>query len=239
MNASELSSRRCVAVIPARGGSKRIPHKNIRPFAGRPLIEYAIGLAQECGLFERIIVSTDSSEICEAAEKAGAEVPFMRPAMFSDDHVTSAAVIHHALEAIAAEDQYEYVCCLYPATPFTNSDDLQRGLALLIDGDAKSTFAVTRFAAPIRRAFEQRQDKTLALVWPEYRDTRSQDLRETYHDIGQFYWLPVQSFMQDQVLISEQSRGVVYERWRAHDIDTEEDWMLAETIFRSISKDRQ
>lgn len=225
-----------IAVIPARGGSKRIPRKNIRRFAGRPLIAYAIELARTSGLFARVIVSTDSPEIRAAAEQAGAEVPFVRPAELSDDHATTAAVLAHALHAVDAADRYAYACCIYPATPFATAGDLRRGLTLVEDG-AGSSLAVAGFAAPIRRAFERAPDGTLAMTWPEHRDTRSQDLAEAFHDAGQFYWVPVRGFMARPVLFTETSRGVVFERWRAHDIDTDEDWMRAELIFRALKMD--
>ncbi len=235
---SKPGSLRNIAVIPARGGSRRISNKNIRLFAGRPLIEYAIALAHSSGLFERVIVSTDSADIRDVAETADAEVPFMRPAGLADDHATTAAVLHHALAAIDAERKYDFACCIYPATPFTTIEDLVEGWALVADNGAPTSLAVTRFAAPIWRAFERRADQTISMVWPEHRDTRSQDLPETFHDAGQFYWVSVPAFMEDPVLISARSGGVVYERWRAHDIDTEEDWVRAELIFRSIEKDR-
>jgi pseudaminic acid cytidylyltransferase len=236
VTASDRSRPACVAVIPARGGSKRIPKKNIRPFAGRPLIEYAIDLARTCGLFERVVVSTDSPEIAALAESAGAEVPFTRPAELADDHATTAAMLQHALAALDARGRYDYACCLYPATPFTRPDDLQAGLELVADTGAASSLAVTGFAAPIWRAMERQADGRLTLVWPEHRDTRSQDLPETFHDAGQFYWVPVAGFLDAPALLTDNSRGVIFERWRAHDIDTEEDWMRAETIFRMLKQ---
>ena len=194
MNETDKSKPACVAVIPARGGSKRIPGKNIRPFAGRPMIEYAVELARSSGLFARVVVSTDSDEVATIAEQAGAEVPFRRPAALADDHTTTAAVLAQALDALDARTHYDYACCIYPATPFTTPDDLHAGLAFVADGDAASSFAVTGFAAPIWRAMKRGPDGSLALVWPEHRDTRSQDLPETFHDAGQFYWVPSSAF---------------------------------------------
>ena len=129
MNGFDSHNPACVAIIPARGGSKRIPGKNIRPFAGRPMIEYAVALAQSSGLFARIVVSTDSDEVATLAEQAGAEVPFRRPIELADDHATTAAVLEHALDALDARGQYDFACCIYPATPFTTPDDLRAGLA--------------------------------------------------------------------------------------------------------------
>lgn len=236
MNGTDKSNPTCVAIIPARGGSKRIPRKNIRPFAGRPMIEYAVDLARYSGLFARIVVSTDSDEVATLAEQAGADVPFRRPGELAEDHTTTAAVLEHALGALDARAQYDYACCIYPATPFTTPDDLRAGLAFVADGGAASSFAVAGFAAPIWRALERRPDGSMAMVWPEHRDTRSQDLPEAFHDAGQFYWMPVVGFLDAPVLLTESSRGVVFERWRAHDIDTEEDWLRAEAIYQTMKQ---
>jgi len=200
------------------------------------VIEYAIGCALSSDLFTQVIVSTDSPEIAEIATRAGAEVPFMRPSALADDHTTTAAVLEHALDALDARVHYDYACCIYPATPFTTPDDLRAGLALVADGGAASSFAVTGFAAPVGRAMERRPDGSLAMVWPEHRDTRSQDLPETFHDAGQFYWVPVADFLDAPALLTDRSRGVVFERWRAHDIDTEEDWMRAEAIYQTMKQ---
>jgi pseudaminic acid cytidylyltransferase len=224
----------CIAIIPARGGSKRIPKKNIRTFAGRPMIDHAIELTRSSGLFDRIIVSTDSPEIAAIAEQAGAEVPFMRPAPLADDHATTAAVLWHALEAIGSRGTFDFACCLYPATPFTTAADLRAGFDLVAGTGAASAFAVTRYAAPIWRAFKRQPNGRLTMLWPEHRDTRSQDLPEAFHDAGQFYWVPVPGFLDQPALLTDNSRGVVYEGWRAHDIDTEDDWMRAELIFRAL-----
>ncbi|MGB0571207.1 MAG: pseudaminic acid cytidylyltransferase [Alphaproteobacteria bacterium] len=236
MNGIEKSEPVCVAIIPARGGSKRIPGKNIRPFAGRPMIEYAVELARSSGLFVRVVVSTDSDEVTTVAEQAGAEVPFRRPAGLADDHTTTAAVLAHALDALDGRARYDYACCIYPATPFTTSDDLHAGLALVADGGAASSFAVAGFAAPIWRAMERGPEGNLSLVWPEHRAARSQDLPETFHDAGQFYWVPVDGFLDAPVLLTDSSRGVIFERWRAHDIDTEEDWVRAEAIYQTLKQ---
>lgn len=236
MNEFDKINPACIAIIPARGGSKRIPGKNIRPFAGRPMIEYAVGLARSSGLFARIVVSTDSDEVATLAEQAGAEVPFRRPVDLADDHATTTAVLEHALDALDARAQYDYACCIYPATPFTTPDDLRAGLAFVADGGAPTSFAVASFAAPIWRAMERGPDGSVAMVWPEHRDTRSQDLPETFYDAGQFYWIPVAGFLDAPVLLTDRSRGVIFERWRAHDIDTEEDWMQAEAIYQTLKE---
>lgn len=203
------------------------------------MIEYAISLARDSGLFDRVIVSTDSAEIREVAERAGAEVPFQRPAALAHDHATTAAVLAHALEAVGARDRHDYACCLYPATPFATRDDLAQGLALVHEGGAGSALAVTPFPAPIWRAFRHGPDDSLAMLWPEHRNTRSQDLPEAVHDVGQFYWVPVARFLDDPVLFTTTMRGVVFPRWRAHDIDTEEDWVRAEAVYDALTKERR
>lgn len=229
-------SSRAIAVIPARAGSKRIPDKNIRAFAGRPLIAWAIALARESGLFERVVVSTDGPAIRDIALAEGAEAPFMRPADLADDHTTTAAVFAHALQAVGARDVFDHACCLYPACPFTRTGDLAAGLALVADAGARSAFAVAPFPAPVWRSFTRDDDATMRMIWPEHRDTRSQDLPEAYYDVGQFYWVDVGRFLDEPVLLGENARGVVYERWRAHDIDTMEDWVQAELIYRAMTE---
>ena len=223
-----------LAVIPARGGSKRIPGKNIKSFCGRPMIEYAIEAAQRCGLFARIVVSTDSEDIATVARQAGADTPFMRPASLSGDHTTTAKVLQHALVELEAGGTYDNACCVYPAVPFLRADDLRAGYDLIEFGRTGSVFAVCEYDAPIWRAFEQRSDGTLGLLWPEHRDTRSQDLPVAVHDLGQFYWVRVSDFMADPVVFTGTSRGVPIERHRAHDIDTPEDWQRAELIYRAL-----
>lgn len=232
-------SNRCLAVIPARGGSRRIPMKNIRRFAGRPMIEYAIELALGSRLFDRIVVSTDSPEIAEVSRRAGAEVPFFRPDHLADDDATTAAAFHHALEAVDAASRYEFACCLYPSSPFVAVVDLREGLSLVAEHRSGSALAVTTFGAPIWRAFERGEDGTLTMLWPENRDVRSQDLPEAVHDAGQFYWVPVAGFLAHPVLFTKTTRGVLMPRWRAHDIDTEEDWKRAELIFRALKSELQ
>jgi pseudaminic acid cytidylyltransferase len=228
------SDRKGLAVIPARGGSQRIPGKNIKPFCGRPIIEYAIEVAQRSGLFARIVVSTDSEDVATIAKQAGAEVPFERPESLSGDYTTTAEVLQHALAELGAAGTYEHACCIYPAVPFLRARDLRAGYDLIAVGETGSVFACSEFDAPIWRAFEQRSDGTLGLLWPEYRDKRSQDLPTAVHDLGQFYWVPVSGFMADPVLFTGISRGVPIERHRAHDIDTSEDWRRAELIYRAL-----
>lgn len=225
---------RNIAIIPARAGSRRIPKKNIRPFAGRPMIEYAIDLARDCGLFDQVIVSTDSPEIRDHAKRAGAETPFLRPDGLSDDHTPTAAVVAHALEAVDATNKFDFACCIYPAVPFTTATDLCNGLDQVRVAGVGSVLAVAAFPAPISRAFKKNPDSSMTMIWPDHRDMRTQDLPDAFYDAGQFYWVPVRSFVRDRVLLTDTTRGVVYPPWRAHDIDTEDDWIKAERLFLSL-----
>lgn len=230
---------RHLAVIPARGGSRRIPNKNRRPFAGRPMIGYAIAAARASGLFSRIVVSTDSDETAALARDLGAEVPFRRPADLSDDHTTTAAVLRHALVELGAADTFRFACCIYPATPFLVPADLQAGLKAVEDQGAATAFAVTAYGTPIWRAIRLVDGSRVEMIWPEHRDTRTQDLPETFHDAGQFYWVSVRQFLEVPVLIGKLSRGVVMPRWRSHDIDTPDDWRRAELAYRALAEDLQ
>lgn len=227
-----------VAVIPARGGSKRIPRKNIRPFAGRPIIAYSISAARECGLFDRIIVSTDDDEIAAVARNCGAETPFVRPPELSDDHIGSDAVVAHALHWLAKQDApADIVCCIYATAPFLAPEDLRRGYELLTPEKA-FTFAVTSFAFPIQRAIRLLPDSGVAPFFPDGIDCRSQDLEPAYHDAGQFYWAWPRSFLDGLPVFAPRSAGLVLPRWRVHDIDTPEDWRLAELMYETLRRDR-
>lgn len=224
-----------VAIIPARGGSKRIPNKNIRSFAGQPMISYSIRAAQDSGLFDRILVSTDSDDIAATAKTYGADVPFMRPAELSDDHTATAPVLTHALRWLGENDTpATHACCIYATAPFVRAQDIIQGLSTLQNSNAATVFTVTSFAFPIFRALEIKPNGTLAMVWPEHRLTRSQDLPEAYHDAGQFYWLDVARFLEKPELYSADSRPVILPRYLVQDIDTPEDWETAEHMHRAL-----
>ena len=223
-----------VAIIPARGGSKRIPGKNIREFAGRPIIAWSIAAARESGLFSRIIVSTDSPEIAAVAREYGAETPFLRPAAIADDFTTTAAVVHHAIEWLKAHDALpEHVCCLYATAPFVTAETLQAGFALLRQSGAASAFPVTAFPASVFRALTINEQGRLAMLWPEHELTRSNDLPPAYHDAGQFYWLKTQAFMRSGKIYDD-AAPLVIPRWQVQDIDTLEDWRMAELLFAAL-----
>lgn len=225
-----------IALIPARGGSKRVPRKNVRRFAGRPMLEWPISTALESGLFNRVLVSTDDEEIAEAARKAGAEIPFMRPAELSDDHAGTRPVIRHAIEAIEnAGESVARVCCLYATSPFVTVEDLKAGHDALTGRGARFAFAAASYAHPVQRAFRVLDNGGVEMVQPEYRLTRTQDLEEFYHDAGMFYWGTRDGFFSDEAMFSPSSHPVIIPRERVHDIDTPEDWARAELAFKVAS----
>ena len=226
-----------IAVIPARGGSKRIPGKNTKMFCGKPIIQYAIDAASNAGVFDRIIVSTDSEEIGEVAERCGAEVPFRRPPELSDDHTTTVPVIRHAVECLASpKDPVEYACCIYATAPFVNSEDVQKGLELLrSDRSADYAFPITTFPFPIFRSLRI-EDGRVEMFYPEHQSTRSQDLPEAWHDAGQFYWGTRSAWTTAKGIFSSASVGIPIPRHRVQDIDTDEDWLRAELMFDALRR---
>lgn len=220
-----------LAVIPARGGSKRIPRKNVRPFAGRPMIGYAIAAAREAGVFDRIVVSTDDAEISAVARAEGAEVPFMRPAALADDHTPTVPVIVHAMDEAARQGQEPaQVCCIYPGVPLLAAEDLARALRLLQDSGADFVFPVLAFASPVQRALQRDAQGAVRPLYPEHVHTRSQDLEPAYHDAGQFYWGQAAAWRAGRSP-HQSGRSIVVPASRAVDIDTPEDWALAEALF--------
>jgi N-acylneuraminate cytidylyltransferase len=224
-----------VAIIPARGGSKRIARKNIRLFAGRPIITYSIQTARASGLFDEVIVSTDDDEIAGIARKHGAEVPFRRPPDLADDHTTTIAVIQHALAWLGEQGrEIDFACCIYATAPFLRVADLRDGLAKLLDSGRSFAFSVTSFESSIQRALRLRPDGALDAFAPEHRDTRSQDLEPAYHDAGQFYWGRAAAFREGRVLFSPESVPVILPRYLVYDIDTEEDWVRAELAYPAL-----
>lgn len=223
-----------VAVIPARGGSKRIPRKNIKPFCGIPMIGWSIKAALESGCFDRIIVSTDDAEIATVAVAQGAEVPFERPADLSDDHTGTTPVVAHAVEWLIAQRQPpSEICCIYATAPLLQAEDLSRGLDILLGTSADYAFAVTSYAFPIQRAIRIANQR-VAMFQPEHFNTRSQDLEEAWHDAGQFYWGGAAAWLDRKPLFGESSAPVILPRHRVQDIDTPEDWLRAELMFKAL-----
>ncbi len=221
-----------VAIIPARGGSKRIPRKNIKAFHGKPMIAYSIEAAIASGCFDKVIVSTDDEEIAAVARAHGAEVPFLRPAEISDDYATTMDVMAHAIHWCQNDGwDVEAVCCLYATAPFVLPEDLQRGYALLRDTGAQFVFSATSFPFPIQRAIKLDEFGSVSMFSPENEQVRSQDLEEAYHDAGQFYWGKTSAFLARFSMFSPHSKAVLLPRNRVQDIDTPEDWELAEALF--------
>ena len=228
-----------VAIIPARGGSKRIPMKNIKLFAGKPIITYSIEAAIKSELFDRVIVSTDDEEIATIAESFGAEIPFMRPKSLSDNHTGTNEVLKHAIHWLK-ENRYppEYVCCIYATAPFIQVSYLKKGFDKLINSEKSFAFSVTSFPFPIQRAVKIRDDGAIEAFNTKYIYTRSQDLEEAFHDAGQFYWGKAGAFLNDTVIFSQESVPVVLPRFMVQDIDTIEDWYRAELMYHVWQKQR-
>jgi N-acylneuraminate cytidylyltransferase len=224
-----------VAVIPARGGSKRIPRKNIRRFADKPMIVHSIDCARQSGVFDRVIVSTDDDEIAGVARDAGADVPFKRPAELSDDNTITSEVIAHAIRWFQSQGaKLSAVCCIYATAPFIRVADLQRALAVLDAGEWRYVFPAATFAFPIFRSFRQNREGGVEMFFPEHYTTRSQDLPEALHDAGQFYWGRPEAWVQNARVFDAQSTAVTIPRWRVQDIDTLEDWERAEIMWRVL-----
>ncbi|MGM0953501.1 MAG: pseudaminic acid cytidylyltransferase [Pseudomonadota bacterium] len=226
-----------VAIIPARGGSKRIPHKNIRPFCGKPMLAWSVETALASGCFDRVIVSTDDSQIATVAKAYGAEVPFIRPAELANDWAGTAPVIRHAVEWLReADDEPDYVCCLYATAPLLQPESLVKGLERLRqDADKQFAFSVTSFAFPVQRALcLMPEGQGVKPMFPDMIGHRSQDLEEAFHDAGQFYWGRTEAWLDQLSVFDYHSIPVVLPRYRVQDIDTEEDWETAELVFRAL-----
>ena len=228
-----------LAVIPARGGSKRIPRKNIKLFGGKPMIAWSIEAALQSGCFDRVLVSTDDQEIFEVAQSHGAEVPFVRPPELSDDHTGTIPVIAHATQWQADHGKPAIqVCCIFATAPFVQAQDLQRGLDLLQSSGADYAFSVTSYAFPIQRAVRITLDQRVEMFQPSQFNTRSQDLEEAWHDAGQFYWGQAEAWLACKPLFSQGSAPVPLPRHRVQDIDTPEDWTRAELMFKALQQER-
>lgn len=224
-----------LAVIPARGGSKRIPRKNIKPFCGKPMMAWSIEAAQQSGCFDHVVVSTDDDEIASVARQWGAETPFMRPADLANDYVGTIPVIHHAIDWFMASSQKpEAVCCIYATAPFVAPADLLSGLQALRAQTCDYAFSVTSYAFPIQRAIRTREDGRVEMFQPEYFHIRSQDLVEAFHDAGQFYWGSADAWLAERPIFSSDAVPIILPRHRVQDIDTPEDWTRAEWLFKAM-----
>lgn len=224
-----------LAVIPARGGSKRVPRKNIKPFCGKPMIAWSIAAALDSACFDRVIVSTDDPEIAEMARAHGADLPFVRPPELSDDHTGTIPVVRHAVEWCGKHGSMPaQVCCIYATAPFVQGADIRRGLEVLSREGCDYAFSVTRYPFPIQRAIRVSARGRVEMFSPEHFHARSQDLEEAYHDAAQFYWGQASAWCGGRVIFGPNSCAVPLPRYRVQDIDTAEDWQMAEYLFRAL-----
>jgi pseudaminic acid cytidylyltransferase len=224
-----------IAVIPARGGSKRIPRKNIKLFCGKPMIAWSIEAALQSGCFDHVVVSTDDFEIAAVALEYGAQVPFMRPAVLSDDHTGTTAVIRHAVEWFKEHELPPLqVCCIYATAPFVTPQGICSGLEILSSTECNYAFSVTSYPFPIQRAIRITSQGQVEMFNPDYFNIRSQDLELAYHDAGQFYWGRADAWLSEKTIFSLGSLPVMLPSHRVQDIDTPEDWMRAEWMFKAL-----
>jgi pseudaminic acid cytidylyltransferase len=224
-----------IAVIPARGGSKRIPRKNIKLFSGKPIIARSIQVALNSNIFDKVIVSTDDRDIASIAEKYGAEVPFIRPNYLADDITGTNAVVKHAIQwFIDGGHEVEYACCIYATAPFLKKEYLQEGYNNLSKSNKLFAFSVASFISPIQRAVRITNKGHIQAFWPNNISKRSQDLDKSYHDAGQFYWGKAEAFINNIEMFSEASLPVVLPTYLTQDIDDMEDWKRAELMFQVL-----
>jgi len=226
-----------ICVVPARGGSKRIPRKNIKAFNGKPIITYSIEAALKSNCFDQVIVSTDDNEIAEVAKMYGAKVPFIRPDELSNDYAGTIPVIKHAIEWLESHNNaIDNICCLYATAPFIQSQTICKAFQQLQESKADYCFGVTSFSFPIQRSIRITQDDKVDMFYPENFNARSQDLEEAYHDAGQFYWGKAQPFKDEIPIFSEASSPYILPRYLVQDIDTYEDWIRAEAMYRVLQE---
>lgn len=235
-----MEINKCLAIITARGGSKRITKKNIKHFLGKPILDYSIKAAINSNIFLEVMVSSDDEDIAEIAKASGAAVPFMRSEINSNDFATTADVIVEVIKSYQQSGkEFEYVCCIYPTAPFVSAKKLQNAFQLLKESGADGVFPISEFSSPILRSLKIDDAKKVAFNWPEYELTRSQDLAKAYQDCGQFYFLRVSTFLGDPRLVSNNSRGIIVPNIEMQDIDSEEDWKLAEIKYHFLQQIKQ
>jgi pseudaminic acid cytidylyltransferase len=224
-----------VAMIPARGGSKRIPRKNIKLFHGKPIIAYSIEAALKSGLFDEVIVSTDDEEIASVAKQYGAKVPFIRPEKLSDDYATTVEVIKHTLNWYSEHSKdISVICCVYATAPFIKKSVITEGYKAITEKGYQFSFVATEFPFPIQRAIKVTEQGAVSMFCPETMNTRSQDLEKSYHDVGQLYWGHAQAFLDNRPLYSPDACAVIIPASDARDIDTPEDWQFAEILYQAL-----
>jgi len=226
-----------IAIIPARGGSKRILNKNISDFLGKPIIAWSIEAALKSNLFDKVLVSTDDKDISKIAKEYGADVPFSRPPELSDDYTATFPVIEHAIKWLEKEKyQIKFVCCIYATAPLIQVEDLVKAHKMLLNSQKSFVFPVTQFSYPVQRSIKLNSDLEVIPMWPENMKNRSQDLEKTYHDAGQFYWGRVNAFLDNHELFSERSQALVLPSNRVCDIDEPSDLVNAEILFKALQK---
>ncbi|MDA3909473.1 MAG: pseudaminic acid cytidylyltransferase [Sulfurimonas sp.] len=227
---------KCVAIIPARGGSKRIPRKNIKDFFGKPLIAYSIETALKSKLFDKVIVSTDDEEIARIAKKYGAEVPFMRPKELSDDFTGVGAAVGHALKWLKENGQdYDFYCLIYATAPLMQTKYLIEGFEQLKNSDASKALSVTSMPFPIQRTFKITPNNRCEMFWPKNFPKRSQDLEDAYQDAGQFCWKNIHKESKD-ITFGSDTIPIILPRHLVQDIDTPEDWKRTEYMYEAIQR---
>ncbi len=226
-----------IAIIPARGGSKRIPRKNIRPFLGKPIIAYSIEIALNSELFDEVMVSTDDEEIAEIAKKYGASVPFMRSSDNANDYATLNDVVEEVLMLYENKElSFDNVCCILPTAPLISIQQMTVAYKKLLSGYIDSVYPIVAFSYPILRSLEIGEDSRLKMTWPEHLKTRSQDLKPAYHDTGTFYWCRTTAFLQERNLLCKKNGWIELLDYEVQDIDTEVDWRLAELKFKFLNE---
>jgi pseudaminic acid cytidylyltransferase len=223
-----------IAVIPARSGSKRIPGKNTKLFYGKPILSWPIAAALKTGMFDKVIVSTDCQKIAEIAVAAGASVPFLRPAELAGDFVATVPVVQHAIAELASE-AVTHVCCIYPTAAFVTAGMLAEAVAKQQQLHADFVMPVTTYSCPIERALSVERNGMLSMRYPEHLNTRTQDCAELYHDVGQFYYGTVQAWCSSTDFYQQKVAAINVPKYRAHDIDTPDDWVLAELVFSQLA----
>jgi len=230
-----MSKKNIIAVIPARGNSKRIPGKNIKKFSGKPIIVRTIEKLKKSKIFDRIIVSTDSKKIASISKKYGAEIPFLRPKHLSNDYASGTDVISHSVNFLIKEGcQFDYVCCVYPPNPFLQISDLKKGLKKIKSKKFNYVFSATVYRYPVFRSFTFSAKKGIKVLFKKYISKRSQDLKEIICDAGQFYWGTKEAWLKEKDLFKKGSDIIMIPEWRYHDIDTQSDWRRAEINYKLL-----
>lgn len=220
-----------LCIIPARGGSKRIPRKNVKPFLGKPMLAYSIEAALATGLFDEVMVSTDDKEIAEVACKYGANVPFMRSEETANDFATTADVLHEVIDRYKKQGRnFDNFCCIYATAPMTQGTDIIAAFNRLIKSEFTIVYPVVAFSYPIWRCLDLAEDGSMQRHWPEFENSRSQDLPKEYHDTGTFYWYKTQDWLKGNLKIG----GIEVDEMTIQDIDTETDWKLAEMKYKLL-----